>query len=299
MILNWIVTSKFKKSISSAAILIVFTISLLFSSGCSLIVSSATTDMMEHLSSTITDNDDLSLVEDGAPAYLLMIDSLISKDPENEAMLTTAALLYASYADIFVNDIERSQKMANKALDYAIQAICLVNDDACMLKSKAFKEFEKTISNMGKKHIPALFALGNAWAGWIMANKDDFNAIADLARIELIMQQIVGLDETYKDGAAYLYLGTLSTLLPPALGGKPEQGKHYFEKAIHLSQNKNLMVKVLFAKRYARMIFDRTLHDKLLYEVTIADPYVPGYTLVNTWAQKQARELLNSAEDYF
>ena len=152
---------------------------------------------------------------------------------------------------------------------------------------------------MKKKDVPALFELGNAWAAWIMTNKNDFNAIADLAHIELIMTRITELDETYKDGTAYLYLGTFASLLPPALGGKPEQGKQYFEKALTLSQGKNLMVKVLFAKRYARMIFDRALHDQLLNEVMAADPYVPGYTLVNTWAQKQGKELLQSADDYF
>ena len=152
---------------------------------------------------------------------------------------------------------------------------------------------------MEKKHVPALFALGNAWAGWIMANKNDFNAIADMSHIEMIMQKVIELDETYKDGAAYLYMGTLATLLPPALGGKPEVGKQYFDKAVNLSKGKNLMVKVLYAKLYAKMIFDRKLHDQLLKEVVTADPYVPGYTLVNTWAQIQARELIDGADDYF
>ncbi|MCP3873533.1 MAG: hypothetical protein GY699_10320 [Desulfobacteraceae bacterium] len=262
-------------------------------------MSSATSNMMEHLSKTILNNDDLSLVEDGAPAYLLMIDSFISKDPNNKKTLYTAALLYTTYADVFVEDVDRSKKMADKALNYANRAICLTNKNACNFKSKSFEECQKAISTMGKKHLPALFALGNSWASWIMLNKNDFNAIADLAYIELIMKRVVELDETYKDGSAYLYLGTLASLLPPALGGKPEQGKFYFERAISLSQGKNLMVKVLFAKLYARMIFDRALHDQLLDEVIASDPYVEGYTLVNTWAQKQAVQLKNGADDYF
>jgi len=274
-------------------------IGLFFLSGCSIIMSSATSDMMKHLSSTILNNDDLTLVKTGAPAYLLMIDSLISKDPENENLLSTASMLYTAYADLFVRDVSRSRKMADKALNYANQAICLENKNACKLKSKPFEEFEKIISTMKKEHVPTLFALGNAWAGWIMANRNDFNAIADMSSIELIMQRVTELDETYKDGAAYLYLGTLATLLPPALGGKPELGKQYFEKAVKLSMGKNLMVKVLYAKMYARMIFDRKLHDQLLNEVIAADPYVPGYTLVNTWAQIQAGELIESSDDYF
>ena len=239
------------------------------------------------------------MVKEGAPAYLLMIDSLISKDPQNKPLLSNAAMLYTAYADLFVKDTQRSKKMAEKALNYASQAICLEKKGACKLKSESFKEFEKIISKMQKNNVPALFALGNAWSGWIMANKDDFNALADMAHIELIMQKVIELDAAYKDGAAYLYLGTLATLLPPALGGKPELAKYYFEKAIISSNGKNLMVKVIFAKLYARMIFDRTLHDQLLTQVMAADPRVPGYILVNTWAKTQAMELINSADDYF
>ena len=288
-----------KHPLSSTAIAIFCVINLFFSSGCSIIMSSATSDMMEHLSSTIVNSDDLSLVKTGAPAYLLMIDSLISKDPENKNLLSTASMLYTAYADLFVQDIDRSRKMADKALKYATLAICLEKNNACMLKSKTFEEFEKILSDMERKNVPTLFTLGNAWAGWIMANKNDFNAIADMSHIELIMQRVVELDETYKDGAAYLYLGTLATLLPPALGGKPEMGKHYFEQAVKLSQGKNLMVKVLYAKMYAKMIFDRKLHDQLLKAVLDADPYVSGYTLVNTRAQMQAKELIDGADDYF
>jgi len=299
MILHSILNHTLKQAASSAVILVLCTAGFFFSSGCSIIVSSATSDMMDHLSTTILNNDDLSLVETGAPAYLLMIDSLIRKDPENETMLATAAMLYTAYADVFVQDADRSRKMADKALNYAGRAICIAKTDACMLKSKPFEDFQTIISDMKKKDVPTLFALGNAWAAWIMVNKNDLNAIADLSHIELIMKRITELDETYKDGAAYLYLGTLASLLPPALGGKPEQGKAYFEKAITLSQEKNLMVKVLFAKLYARMMFDRPLHDQLLKEVLNADPDVPGYTLINTWAQKQGKELILSADDYF
>ena len=54
------------------------------------------------------------------------------------------------------------------------------------------------------------------------------------------MQRVVKLDENYKFGQAHLYLGVLNTILPPALGGKPQIGKHHFEKAIALSKSKNL-----------------------------------------------------------
>ena len=59
------------------------------------------------------------------------------------------------------------------------------------------------------------------------------------------------------------------------------------------------MVKVEYARRYARMMFEQELHDHLLGDVLSADAVVPGYTLSNVLAQRQARDLLQSSADYF
>jgi hypothetical protein len=56
---------------------------------------------------------------------------------------------------------------------------------------------------------------------------------------------------------------------------------------------------VEFARSYARLVYDRELHDRLLNEVMAADPVAPDLTLLNTLARRQARLLLDSAEDYF
>jgi hypothetical protein len=114
-----------------------------------------------------------------------------------------------------------------------------------------------------------------------------------------MMTRVVELDETYSHGEAHLYLGVFATLLPPALGGKPEEGRAHFERAIELSQGRDLMAKVEYARRYARITYNRPLHDRLLQEVLDADPVAPGLTLSNMLARQQADELLKSADSYF
>ena len=59
------------------------------------------------------------------------------------------------------------------------------------------------------------------------------------------------------------------------------------------------MIKVIFAERFGRTMFDRRLHDRLLREVIEADPQEPDLTLMNLLAQEKARSLLDSADDYF
>jgi hypothetical protein len=83
------------------------------------------------------------------------------------------------------------------------------------------------------------------------------------------------------------------------MGGKPEQGRAQFEHAIQLSSGRNLIAKVELARRYARLVFDRKLHDRLLHEVIKADPHQAGLTLSNVLAQQQAQQLLKSAAEYF
>ena len=147
--------------------------------------------------------------------------------------------------------------------------------------------------------MPELYQIGSAWAGWTQANSDDFAAIAELGRVKSVMARVAELDETWDYGGPHLYLGVFETLLPPSLGGRPEVGRAHFEKAISISEGKYLMTKVMFADQYARLLFDRELHDQLLGEVVAADPALPGLTLINTVAQRRAHELLESADAYF
>ena len=160
-------------------------------------------------------------------------------------------------------------------------------------------ELRQVLDNSSKKQVATLYLLGSQWAGWIEAHSGDWNAVAKIGQVRALMETVLLLDEQYDHGAAHLYLGVLSTLIPPALGGKPEQGKLHFERAIELSAGKNLMARVLYAEKYARLVFDQGLHNQLLREVLAEDPHQGAFTLANVLAQKKARQLLAESNDYF
>ncbi|MCP4688979.1 MAG: hypothetical protein GY859_13075 [Desulfobacterales bacterium] len=271
----------------------------LLMTGCSMMVSSATDDLAENLSYAFANSNDPATVEAGGPAYLLMIDGLLHGDPDNTSLLLSAADMYSAYTGMFVEDNARAQKLTEKSLGYALRAYKLRSKDARPLQTMEFKEFEGLIAGAGKSDLPTLFTVGASWAAWIQARRQDWNAVAEIPRVEAIMRRVLALDETWRDGQAHLYLGKLTTLLPAALGGKPEEGRAHFERAMELSGHRNLMAGVMFARSYARLVFDRPLHDRLLKEVLEADPDKPGYLLINISAQREARQLLESADDYF
>ena len=267
--------------------------------GCSSIMSSATSGLADSLTGAVLNQNDPETVRQGAPAYLLLIDGLIADDPDNADLLMAGASLYSSYAGAFVDDPERASRLSVKGRDYGWAAWCEVTRDACEIWSAPYEDFERVVDGMGQKEVPVLYRAGAAWASWIQANTDDWSAVADKARVDAMMQKVVALNETYDDGSAFLYLGILATLLPEAMGGKPEQGRADFERVIQLSEGRNLMAKVLLARSYARLVFDRDLHDRLCREVIEADPIAPDLTLTNTMAQEEASALLGSSEDYF
>ncbi len=255
--------------------------------------------LADSLSSAMQRQTDIATVRDGAPAYLLMIDGLIEGDPENPQLLMSGARLYGSYATAFVNDAERARRLAGKARDYAGRALCIELEDVCGATAARFDAYEQILQSVDRDAVWVLFGYGAAWAAWLQTNSSDWKAIADVPKVRATMQRVVQLNERHEQGAAYLYLGVLATLLPPSMGGEPERGRAYFERAILISEDRNLMAYVLFAKHYARLMFDRQLHDRLLDEVIAREVGSDEFTLSNTLAKKQAQALLTSGDEYF
>lgn len=276
-----------------------FSVFFLLITACSSIVSSTATKMAENLSYTILNSDDPKTISYGAPAYLLLMDSFLVDSKNDPKLLQSGAMLYSAYSSIFVTEPTRAIKMSNKALSYAEQALCINNAKLCNIRENNFADFTKKLEFINKKNLHSWYVFGSTWAGWIKANSGSMSAIAELPKVTLIMSRIIAIDETWENGQTHLYMGVLTTLLPPALGGKPEQGRHHFEQAIKLSQGKNLMAKVLFAEKYSRLVFNQELHDQLLQEVIQADPYFENLTLMNILAQDKAHILLASSPDYF
>ena len=123
--------------------------------------------------------------------------------------------------------------------------------------------------------------------------------MAELPWVEAALERALELDESYEQGGLHAYVGILNSLRPPALGGHPEVARQHFERAIELSVGRDLSAKVEYARRYARMVFDQELHDRLLMEVLAAPTEAEGYTLFNVLAKQEAAQLLATSREYF
>jgi len=257
-------------------------------------------NLPKNLSRSMMNNDNPEVVAAGAPAYLLLLDALVLTYPENEDFLISAAKLYGAYSGVFSEDPEQARNMADKALEYSTRALCEYDEDACAAVKLPQDEMLKVLNeDFDEDDIEVFYSYSTSKAGWIQANSSDWGAIAELGKTKALMQWVAQYDPAYDHGTLQVYLGVMETQLPPSLGGKPEVGREHFEKALEYSDGKHLMAKVLYAKQYARLMFDQELHDRLLTEAIEADPSAEGLTLINRLAQREAKVLLAGSAEYF
>jgi len=274
--------------------------SLSLLAGCASLVNRASERFADNLGRGILNQDDPATVAEGLPAYLLLLDGLLEGDPRNAGTLRAAARLYGAYAGNFVSEPERAARLSKRAFDYAQRAACIDQVELCAALKSPYDAWEAAVNaQQGEQAAARLYALGSAWSGYIQTHSDDYAAIAAIPRVSLLLERAVALEPSLDQGMPHVYLGVLNSLRPAAVGGQPEQGRAAFERAIELSQGRNLMARTLLARHYARLVFDQELHDAQLNQVLEADPRAPGLTLMNTLAQAQARALLDDSKNYF
>jgi hypothetical protein len=270
---------------------------LLFSGGC--VVSVVGGMASDTLSAAILNQDDPAIVRSGLPAYLLVVDGFIIQSPDNSGLLSAGAQLFALYGSRFAEDTAHGLVLTAKSRRYGERAICLEHEPACNWSGLEYDRFVAELAEVDRRQTDVLYAYTVSWLSHLDATSSDWTAVGELPWVQAAMNRVLELDETYDDGGVHVYLGILNSLRPPALGGQPDVAKAHFERAIELSNGTDLSAKVEYARRYGRMMFDQELHDRLLNEVIAAPAEVPGRTLFNVLAKRDAEELLASSADYF
>ena len=268
-------------------------------SGCASLVSSAASGFAEDLSRAVLNQDDPATAKAALPSYMVLVDSLIEGNPDDPDMLAAAAEMYASYGAVFADDEARAQRLTAKGRRYALTAMCERYADACDWRSMNYDEFAASVAGVGKKDADYLYSYGFATLAYMRAHSSETDTLAELPQAEALFDHYLRIAGEEVSPATHTYMGILLTLRPPALGGKPEEARAHFERAIEMSDGRDLSAKVEYARGYAKLLYERELHDRLLNEVLAADPYADGLTLSNVMAQDDAAALLAEADDYF
>lgn len=257
--------------------------------------------ILDNSMAALYEESDLKLAEQAVASDLKLLEGLIKSDPNNEKFLLLACQGFASYALGFVEDQEpdRAQLLYLRGRDYGLK---ILNKNHSFQKALTgdLDQLELALNKFDKNDVPALFWTANNWANWINFNLTDTDALADLPKVQLMMQRVLKLDESYFYGGAHLFFATIYASRPKILGGDIEKSKQHFDRCFAYCQEKFLLPYVYYARYYATRAFDEELFSRTLSKVIeTSDDILPAQRLPNAIAKQKAKRLLLQAEEFF
>jgi hypothetical protein len=291
------------KAVHFSKFLTILTLVALFLSGCfsgKQMIAGSASGLFKELALSINRQSDITLVRQGIPSYLLLIDGLVQANPGNRDLLLAGAQAYASYASLL--DDEESTRAARLIQTAKIQALKAMELHPLFKDSvdKPIDLFQEKLSKTEKSDVPLLFAVGNIWGTWIAQGPEPIEAMADLPKVEALMERILQLDPGYYYGGPHLFKAILLSARPIQYGGDLNKAETHFQKAFGYSQGKFLMAYIFYAQYYAKQRLDRDLFVKTLNQVLSTPIDIePDLTLINAVAQEKAKKLLAQVDEFF
>lgn len=272
-------------------------------SGCSTgqLVARGAAPLIDHGMAAMNRETDIELARASIPANLKMIEALLLADPGNAAYRLQAATGFYGYALGFVEseDRDRAAALYQRARDHALVALDRAGVTQVMLAGGT-AALEQALARLDARAVPALFWTASAWGKWIELQLDDPARLAELPRVELLMQRALALDETYYHGGAHVFFGAYYGGRAPMFGGDFARAARHFDRAAALGENRLLLVEVYRARYLLRQMGDRAAFHATLNRVLDAPAGAdPDLNLANSLARRQAAELLAHEEELF
>lgn len=265
--------------------------------GCASIVVDP---MLVSVRQSLEQQEDLNLIKDGTPALLLMLDGLLQKEPNDLKIRMAATQAYTAYAAL-LNEFQEPERAATISAIAKRHGLHLLAKHTTLGldTQKSLADFTPTLGAVGQSETAPLFWGGQAWATWVRLQNGAPAAMADLPKVEQIMLRVLELDESYYYGSAHIFLGGYYGSLPVSLGGKPEESREHFERALAINDRNFLYTQVLYAETYARMTLNRELFQSLLAEALNRQTTDKRLISANLLAKKRAQLLLARIDEYF
>jgi len=272
-------------------------------SGCSTgqLVARGAAPLIDHGMAAMNRETDLELARASIPANLKMIEALLLADPGNATYRVQAAMGFYGYALGFVesDDGDRAAALYARARDHALAALERAGVAQATLTGDA-AELERALAKLDVRAVPALFWTASTWGKWIELQLDDPARLAELPRVEALMQRVLALDETYYYGGAHVFFGAYYGGRAPMFGGDFTRAARHFDRAAELGQNRLQLVEVYRARYLLRQMGEREAFHATLGRVLDAPAGSdPELNLANALAKKQAADLLAQEEDLF
>jgi hypothetical protein len=262
---------------------------------------------------------DYEMAGQGTAGAIMQLEAFHSVSPDNEALTLNLAKAYVGYAAGWVESAyeiayaagemeqadhqrqrarllyERARNLALHAMrvrDKGIDAALKATDETVLVKYLA-KHYQDA------DDVAPVFWAGLASGAAVNMSLDDPMMIAELPAAKALVAHAKKLDDGFFNGGAYVFLGSMESAFPKAMGGDPEKGKALFEQGLARTGRRNHMMLVNYARVYAVNVQDRALFEQLLNEVIDAPDQGQRVRLSNKVARRRAERYLQQADQLF
>src|SRR6266446_351971 len=234
---------------------------------------------------TFSSDNDPDLIRDAAPFALKLEESLLAESPRHRGLLlaTTSGFTQYSYAfvqqdadELETRDVagakalrDRARKMYVRARNYGLRGLD-VNHAGF---SKTLRENpKKAVAAAGRRDVPLLFWTAASWGASISISKNDPDAVADLPKVEALIDRALELDEKFDQGAIHTFLISYEMSRPGMAPAEREaRAKQNFDRAVQLSDGKLVSPFVGYAESVCVQKQQRAEFERLLKQAAAID----------------------------
>ena len=288
---------------------------LFFCTGCSVreMVINQVGDILAETGTAFTSDEDPDLVADALPFGLKLMELVLAEKPEHTGLLLAASESFTQYGHAFVyldavkmrsvdyyraRELElRSKKLFLRARDYGMQG----------LEAK-FAGFGKSFSSnplaavqeVDIEGIGLLYWTAASWASAINVDKTDPFLLADLPKIDVLVDRVLELDENFENGAIHSLLISFEMMRLGKEGSPEDRAYRHFRKAVALSGGLDAAPYISYATSVCVPLERREEFIQVLYAALGINPHAkPEITLSNILMQEYGQWLLDHVDDYF
>ncbi|MAQ13562.1 MAG: hypothetical protein CMN30_02025 [Sandaracinus sp.] len=287
---------------------------ILFGCDITKVTANGTSKLFVRAAPGLEQHWDYELAGDALPGNIVQMEGLLRVVPENEILVTNAIKLYTAYAYGWIEDrveelqaqndyaaaevqLTRARYMYMRARDLAKHLIALEHEGFDEAYQGGLEDFERWLDTEFEDDEPedaaGIFFAGYAWASYINASKSDMVAVADLPFAVALVERSVEIDPTFFNGSGTVLLAVVATSAP---GAQIEDAEPAWERAMAITEGKNLLVKVNMARTLAVKKQDREMYIRLLTEVLEAGDINPEARLQNMIAKRRAARYLTQVD---
>ena len=283
------------------------------------IAADQTASLMNDAAPALDGFFDLEIAGVGTQAAIMQLEAMHSVSPENEDLTLNLVKAYVGHAVGWVEneyevayaagDMDKADRLRQRARNLYLRARTLAlgcmhhRDEGIDAAIKApspdvLKQYVKKHYSE-KSDVAPIFWAGLSWGGAINMGMDQPDLIAEAPLAKVLVERAKELDDSYLNGGAYVFLGSMESAMPPAMGGNPERGRELFEQGLAKTGRKNHVMQVNYARIYAVNTQNRELFIKLLNEVIEAPDQGNGVRLTNKVARRRAERYLRQVSELF